>query len=78
MNDLIYCLSLSMSVTPALILFRMAVAGMVHGRLKTEPHQPWIIFRDRPVKFAAIVIFYLIGGSMFAAMTARIASRLPG
>jgi hypothetical protein len=74
MNSLMDGLILSMAITPALIFSIMAIGGLMNGRLKIEPSQPWITFRDHPVKFSAIVSLYLIMALLFSVGLVRIAS----
>jgi hypothetical protein len=76
MRYLLQGLILSLAVTPALILFGMAVSSLAHGRLKAEPNRPWIVFRDQPVKCVAVVSWYLVIASLFAMASVCVASGL--
>jgi hypothetical protein len=76
MTYLISGIGLSMVVTPALLFFAMAVSGVVHGRLKREPNEPWIVFREQPVKFMAIITAYLTFAFLFTVASVRVASSL--
>jgi len=65
---------LAAAATIAIISFGSAVAGMVSGRLKIETNQPWVVFREHPVKFLALMLWELSFAFMFAVAAVRVAS----
>ncbi len=67
-----------MAVTPTLLFFGMAMTGLIHGRLKVEPNSPWIVFRDHPAKFVAVVVSYLVLGSLCGTASPRVGSAMLG
>jgi hypothetical protein len=73
MDYLLQVVLLSAHLTGALIFTGMAVTGVVRGRLKVEPNQPSIIFRDQPAKFASIVLLEIGFAALFIAVLVRLA-----
>ncbi len=67
-------LSLASSVTFTLLFSGMAVTAMANGRLKVEPNQPWLVFRDHPFKFVVVVAIEAYLAVMFGVVSVRIAS----
>jgi hypothetical protein len=77
MSYLIYILALAGGVPYATFLSAEAVIGMIRGRIKTtDTSQPWLVFREHPVKFAAGVMFDLGCACWLAVLSVRVASDL--
>jgi hypothetical protein len=66
MNYVIKCLALAWVLTFGLLYFLMAIIALVNGRVKTEPSEPWIYYRERPIRFVFTVAIFLV----FAAFNA--------
>jgi hypothetical protein len=73
MDFLVQVVLLSAYLTGALIFTGMAVTGIVRGSLNVEPNQPWVIFRDHPVKFASIVLLEIGFAALFIVALVRVA-----
>ncbi|MFI5459153.1 MAG: hypothetical protein ACHRXM_27305 [Isosphaerales bacterium] len=65
---------LAAAVTFAITSFCPAVAGIVSGRLNIGGDQPWVVFREHPVKFLALMLWELSFAFMFAVAAVRVAS----
>jgi hypothetical protein len=72
MGEYLHAVSLAVMVMLTIIFIGSAISGVVRGRVKIEPNQPWVVFHEHPVKFAACVLWYL----GFAAMCALASVRL--
>ncbi len=60
------------------LTFCAAVFGARQGRLKSEPSAPWVTFRDRPVRFVAMVLFNIVAACVFAVASFKAAGELLG
>lgn len=40
----------------AFIFALMGIFGVVHGRLKPEPSQRWVVFRETPIRFLLMML----------------------
>jgi hypothetical protein len=76
MTEYIKFVSLAVTAMFALLFFVSAIAGIVRGRVKIEPNQPWVVLREHPVRFAGYVLWYLFFAFSSAVAAAKIASSL--
>jgi hypothetical protein len=74
MNEYLHAVGLAVTLMLTIICIGSAITGMVRGRVKIEPNQPWVVFHEHPVKFAACVLWYLFFAAMFAVASVRLAS----
>ena len=76
MNYIGHILLLAASVTISLVFAAVVVLGILHGRLKTEPSQPWIIFRKQPIKFLIVVAFNSALAVLFGVASIGLVARM--
>lgn len=57
---------LAVTAMLALFMFASAITGIVRGRVKIEPHQRSVVFREHPVKFSGYILWYLCFGSVLS------------
>ncbi|HEX8203094.1 MAG TPA: hypothetical protein VF590_21635 [Isosphaeraceae bacterium] len=77
MASIAQIVTLAVLVTCTLLFSGIAISGSIRGRLKMEPNQPWIVCREHPVKFFALVLFNAGLAIMCGVTLARIAAVLP-
>jgi hypothetical protein len=63
---------LTVTVMLALVMFASAISGIVRGRVKIEPHQRWVVFRENPVRFVGYILWYLCFAFGFSLGAARL------
>ena len=69
-------LLLSGCLALALFLGGAAVGGLIYGRLRVELTSPWIVRREQPLKFVAVVLFYLTASCVLCLVAFRVGSEL--
>ena len=76
MREYLHAVAFAVAVVLTIIFIGSAVAGLVRGRVKVEPSQPWFVLRERPVQSMACALWYLGWGIMWAVASAHLASQL--
>ena len=76
MREYLLAVVLAVAVVLTIIFIGSAVTGLVRGRVKVEPSQPWFVLRERPVQFMACALWYVGWGIMWAVASARLATQL--
>jgi hypothetical protein len=66
MSEYLHAVGLAVMLVLTFIHIGSAIAGVVNGRVKLEPNQPWVVFLEHPVKFVACLLWYLGFAAMFA------------
>jgi hypothetical protein len=74
MSSYLHALGLAVTLTLTIICIGSAITGIVRGRVKIEPHQPWVAFHQHPIAFAACVLWYLGFAAMCALASVRLGS----
>ena len=69
-------LLLAACVAMTLLFSFAAVAALVHGRLKSEPGQPWVTSRERPLRFVVMVVLNLGAAVLFAIASLKVGQKL--
>jgi hypothetical protein len=69
-------LLLATCVAATLVFSFATVAGLMHGRLKSEPSQPWVTSRERPLRFGVMVVLNLGAAVLFAIASLKLGQKL--
>jgi hypothetical protein len=56
MSEYVRYVGLAVTVMLTITFIGSAITSLVRGRVKIEPNQPWVVFDEHPVKFAACVL----------------------
>lgn len=76
MTEYLQLLGLAVSAMLALLFVASTMTALVRGRVKIEPNQPRVVFRENPFRFAGYVLWSLYFASCFAVAAVKIASSL--
>jgi hypothetical protein len=61
-----HILGLAFTMTLMLLYSVWVIGGIVSGKMKSEPSQPWVRFRERPLRFVAMLLFRIVAACVFA------------